>query len=113
MAVKHYNGADPRNWRAGAAVATDSTLAYRRAHRLAAGKVDLDCRFAKASVAHDCIRSDGSDIQPGMTCWYEAAAQLREQANVPIEAEVVVATEAHPIPGLPVYRLIEPGQMTP
>lgn len=39
------------------------------------------CRFAAADPAHVCSRNDGSPLGRDGVCFYEAGAQLREQAE--------------------------------
>lgn len=61
------------------------------------------CRFAVANPAHECSRNDGSQLGRNDVCFYEAGAQLREQAD----AEGVTHT-TDPI----VYRMLAVGAVS-
>lgn len=41
---------------------------------------DPECRFAKASVLHQCTTNQGQLVRPGQSCWMEARVRLAEQA---------------------------------
>ncbi len=62
------------------------------------------CRFAAVNPAHECSRNDGSPLGRNGVCFYEASAQLREQA----EADGTVEYTTDPT----VYRMLATGAVS-
>ncbi len=58
------------------------------------------CRFAATDQMHVCSRNDGSALPANGVCFYEAGAQMREQA-----------TDVEPTTDPTVYRMLAQGSL--
>lgn len=89
--------------RHGYAVTTDdfAVAEAERCKLIDEGRIDHECRAAKADIEHVCRRRDGRPIDPGQPCWVEARRQINESGPTLRAAEVAasVAYRATDPPG--------------